>query len=172
MTIDTQQTDTPTATATATPVKIRVIQADRCSSLSGRTSIDFQIGCDESERLFIRVLRTSGNGFYSKEWVPYDSIGPLLVNPVTSASLRPIFQGKSVNTSGFLLAVMKHLGFVQSIPEALRGYQVLENPTFDEHTKKLIADGVDLADEPPSSIGKKSIGGKGRGTKKKLEKVD
>ncbi len=104
MTVETQ------TTTTMTPVKIRVLQADRCSSLSGRTSIDFQIGCNESERLFIRVLRTSGNGFFSKEWVPYDSIGPLLVNPVTSASLRPIFQGKSVNTSGFLLSSLGQPG--------------------------------------------------------------
>lgn len=165
MTVETQPT------TTTTPVKIRVLQADRCSSLSGRTSIDFQIGCNESERLFIRVLRTSGNGFFSKEWVPYDSIGPLLVNPVTSASLRPIFQGKSVNTSGFLLAVMKHLGFVQSIPEALRGYQVLDNPSFDENTKKLIADGVDLTDALANTNGGKA-GGKGKGGRKKLVQVD
>jgi hypothetical protein len=158
-------------TTTTTPAKIRVIQADRCSSLSGRTSIDFQVGCNESERIFIRVQRTSGNGFFSKEWVPYDSIGPLLVNPVTAASLRPIFQGKSVNTSGFLLAVMKHLGFVQSIPEAFRGYQVLDNPAFDENTKKLIADGVDLTDELANTNGGKAAG-KGKGGRKKLEKVD
>lgn len=165
MTVETQ------STTTTTPVKIRVLQADRCSSLSGRTSIDFQVGCNESERLFIRVLRTSGNGFFSKEWVPYDSIGPLLVNPVTSASLRPIFQGKSVNTAGFLLAVMKQLGFVQSIPETLRGYQVLDNPAFDENTKKLIADGVDLTDEPANTNGTKAAA-KGKSGRKKLEKLD
>lgn len=165
MTVETQPT------TTTNPVKIRVIQADRCSSLSGRTSIDFQIGCNESERLFIRVLRTSGNGFFSKEWVPYDSIGPLLVNPVTSASLRPIFQGKSVNTAGFLLAVMKQLGFVQSIPEALRGYQVLDNPAFDENTKKLIADGVDLTDALVNTNGTIAAA-KGKGGRRKLEKVD
>jgi len=137
--------------------KIGIIQAETCPSLSGRTSLDFQVGCNESEHLFIRILRTSGNGFFSKEWVRFDAMTPLLVNPVTAASLRPIFQGKSVNTSGFLLAVVKHLGLVQPVPEALRGYQVTGSTTFCEQAVKLIAEGVDISDTPPPVNKKLSI---------------
>lgn len=158
-------------TDTQTTDAMRILQADSCPSLSGRTIIDFQVGCDVNEHVFIRVALTSGNGFFSKEWIRYDSIAPLLVSPLTAASLRPIFQGKSVNTSGFLLAVMKHLGFVQAIPDALRGYQVIENPTFEENTKKLIADGIDMNDAPANTNGKK-LAAKGKVARKKLEKVD
>lgn len=160
--------ETQATTSSTTPARMRVLQADTCPSLSGRTFLDFQVGCNESEHLFIRIVRTSGGGFFSKEWVAYDSIVPLLVNPVTANSLRPIFVGKSVNTAGFLLAVVKHLGFVQLVPEALRGYQVIDNPAFIENTTKLIADGVDLPEDSPVVPGKKVIG-KGKGIKKKAD---
>lgn len=137
--------------------KIRIIQAGTCDSLSGRTSIDFQVGCNADEQPVIRIVRTSGNGFYSKEWVRFEAITSLLVNPVTANSLRPIFQGKSVNTPGFLLAVAKHLGLVQPIPEAIRGYQVTESTAFFEHLKMLMKEGVEISDTPPPANKKLSI---------------
>lgn len=150
--------------------KIKIIQAESCPSLSGKTVIEYQVGCDANEDIFIRIVRTNGNGFFSKEWIKYDSISPILTGPLTASSLLALFQGKSINNSGFMLAVLKHLGLIHSIADSRRSYEFLESTGFTELTKNLITDGVDLGDIKDPTAGRKRIRS-GKSNQKKIKGI-
>ena len=57
----------------------------------------------------------SGGGFFSKEWLPLAKILERIPakEPFTSRVFIPLFRGRSANTPGFLLAVLKSEGVVQ-----------------------------------------------------------
>ena len=58
--------------------------------------------------------------------------------PITFGTLLPIFKGQSVNTAGFLLAVLKHEGLVRPIAESPRCYERADARTFFAEVKALI----------------------------------
>jgi len=102
---------------------IRILKTSQCNSLSGKSTLSYQIGCDTDSTIHIRLTENSGAGMFSKAWTP---LTPLLSSEdkmVTSGSLNPLFAGKSVNSAGFLLAVLIHEGLIQIVGEKPRTYE-------------------------------------------------
>ena len=58
--------------------------------------------------------------------------------PITFGTLLPIFKGQSVNTAGFLLAVLKHQGLVRPIADSPRCYERADAKAFFAEVKALI----------------------------------
>ena len=61
--------------------------------------------------MYFRIHKNSGNGFFSNEGIALSDIRKILAKvtagkPVTAIMLNDLFTGKSVNTTGFLLAVL------------------------------------------------------------------
>jgi hypothetical protein len=91
-----------------------VLKTGTCPSLTGASTLTYEIGTDAGGIAF-RITGNSGGGLFGKEWVPWSALEPALENsPITAGTLRRagVCRGKSANTPGFLLAVLKAEGLV------------------------------------------------------------
>ncbi|MDD2844650.1 MAG: hypothetical protein PHT57_06815 [Rhodoferax sp.] len=141
----------------STAPAMRILKIDECPSLSGRSTLTYHIGCKESGETHMRLFGNTGKGFYSKDWISLTLLELLLLEgsqakPVTSGSMQVLFEGKSVNTAGFMLAVLKHEGLVKTTPGSLRSYERIEPMEWQANIQELIDSGVSLSElQKPSA---------------------
>lgn len=93
---------------------IEIVKIGHCPSLSGKTSLTYQIGRRE-QQIFLQLYDNSNGGLFCKEWVTLKGLGVEDSRPISSDLLQAIFKGKSANTGGFLLAVLVNEGLVQAV---------------------------------------------------------
>lgn len=97
-------TEQPEVTKTAT-----------CPSLSGASTLTYEVGTTE-EDTYYRVVGNSAAGLFCKDWIPLSQITPLLTNStITSGTLKDLYEGRSNNSAGFLLGVLKAEGLVRQV---------------------------------------------------------
>lgn len=123
-------------------IEVQVLKSAVCPSLSGKTTLNYEIGRGPGGEVLIRINKTSGTGYYSKDWIALDRAYKLLQaagkTPVTFATLLPLFEGKSINTAGFLLAALKREGLVEDSEETARCYQLADVKPFFDQVKALM----------------------------------
>ncbi|MCK4999515.1 MAG: hypothetical protein KAS23_08265 [Anaerohalosphaera sp.] len=90
---------------------LKITSTSKCQTISGKSTLTYNVGIDDEDRFCIRIFSNTGGGFFSNEWVPLEHITAILKDvpvdhPVTSMDLFPLFKGKSVNTPGYLMAVL------------------------------------------------------------------
>ena len=88
--------------------EMRILKTGECPSLSGKSTLTYQIGND-NDKLYIALTGNTGAGIFNKDWFALEEIYSLLASqnkPITSGSLHGLFEGRSSNTAGFLLAVL------------------------------------------------------------------
>jgi len=125
----------------------RILKISECMSLSGRTSITYHVGCSGMKDVCFRIWDTSGKGVFSKEWVCAAEIQKVLAQHdlLSASSLLPVFKvGRSVNTAGYLLAVLKQEGLVVLSEDTPHKYLRVKSETFVAEVAALIKEGVDL----------------------------
>jgi hypothetical protein len=143
----------------------RVVKIAVCPSLSGRTDITYHIGCRDKDDVCFRIWGTSGKGVFSKEWVCASDIHKVLGQhkALNATTLLPVFKvGRSVNTTGFLLAVLKSEQLVAQSSEEAHKYVRVQSEQFVAEMDALIKSGVSLdpvADAPAAQ----KAGKRGRG---------
>lgn len=110
--------------------QIRVLKTNSCPSLTGRSTLGYQLGCKGESQLYLRLVSNTGSGFFSKEWIQCSLIEQLITGAteLTSTSFKTLFPNKSVNTGGFVMAVIKALGLIQTN---------VDNSRWHEHTKEI-----------------------------------
>jgi hypothetical protein len=116
-------------------VEVRILKESSCQSLSAKSTLTYQIACSAESEILLRILANSGNGYFSKEWVPLADILDILNDcdkPFAWYVLSPLFKGKSVNTACFLMATLKNEGLVKPLK---RSYERMELDFFMEMTK-------------------------------------
>lgn len=92
-----------------------VTKTTTCPSLSGSSSLTYEVGTTEEDTYF-RVVGNSSAGLFSSDWIPLSQITPLLTNStITSGTLKELYDGKSNNSPGFLLAILKAEGLVRQV---------------------------------------------------------
>ena len=101
---------------------LKIIQTAKCQTVSNKSSLTYNVGVDDKKDIFIRVYSNSGGGYFSNEWVSLNHITSILSdapadNTITSINLIPLFTGKSVNTPGYLLAVLLKEGLLTPFEE-------------------------------------------------------
>lgn len=140
---------------------IRFLKTGSCPSLSGKSILTYQIGCNAESSIQFQVVANTGGGFFSDEWVAFDAIQQAFDRqpkdkPIVSHILYPLFQGRSLNTPAFLLAVLKAEGLVKPLGDKKRGYERVDPAEFIAEIKKLINATVDLkveeGEQPSESI--------------------
>jgi hypothetical protein len=141
---------------------IRILKIGTCSSTSGKSTLTYHLGANADSAIQIRVVDNSGGGFFSPEWIALATIQEALKQTpddqaITSFSLRGIFRGKSVNTAGFLMAVLKHEGLVKHMQEKQRCYESVDPAAFIAQVEALIKSSVDL---PAGEVTKPSVASK------------
>ena len=103
---------------------LKVLRTDQCPSLSGRSMLTYELGADPAGGIHMRVTHNTGKGQFNPAWVAYAVIEPLLkaAHTLSSEVLMGLFPGTSVNTPGFVLAVLKHLGVIQAVVDKRHAY--------------------------------------------------
>jgi len=137
---------------------IRILRIATAPSLSGKATLTFMVGSDAQSGCYLKVSANSGGGFWSPDWISFQAIQSTLEKiptetPITSYALRGLFSGKSVNSRGFLMAVIKHLGVVQPLRDKQRCYALIDAKPFLADFKALIDSGVTLSEAEPSKHG-------------------
>ncbi len=119
---------------------INTLKVDSCSSLTGKSTLTYHIGCNAESVMLLRVHANTGGGYFSKEWISLGVIQQAIekqTKPFTSMLIRPMFQGKSSNTPAFLLAALKHEGVIKNSKK--RGYECSDIAKFVAEIKALMA---------------------------------
>lgn len=122
-----------------TTVPHRVLKKANCPSLSGGSTLLYQIGCDDQKTLYVRIKENSGGGFFNKEYVPLQYLLDAIndqQSPFTSSVFKKLFVGKSNNTQCFMLAIMLAEGLVTPIE---RRYQAADPKIFHTEMKNLMS---------------------------------
>lgn len=148
----------PVPEASGTPAHtVRIIKIGTCLSLSGKSNLTYHVGhvvAEEgaesaSSNIHVRVYANSGHGFFSDEWVAMSSIQEVFDKlhagqPITSYMLYPLFRGKSLNSPGFMLAVLQDARFVRHMQDKKRNYELGDPSAFMAEMVGLIDAGTDL----------------------------
>ena len=143
------------------PSIARILKKAQCSSMSGKTQLDYQIGADAKHAIYIRVTGSSGGGYFSSEWVCLRTALARMEEyaknfSLTSWSLMPLFNGKSVNTPAFLMAALVNEGLLSRSEENPRVQQLNDSIDFDDQIKRLIAEGTNLIETSDKVASKSS----------------
>ena len=125
---------------------MRVLKTATCKTLSGKSTLTYQIGCTPESIIHLRISKNTGAGFFSDEWIAYEDIQEILKKrprgtPVLAHLLTPLLKGKSVNTSAFLLAALTHLKLLRPLPKKKRVHELLDPRPFLDQVEKLMATG-------------------------------
>lgn len=120
---------------------ITTIRKITCKNLQGTATLTYQIGDDDAGNLHWKISSNTGAGMFSDEWVAFKDIQKALNDwpkdsPITSMVLRPLFQGKSVNTPSFLLATLVKEGILEPVPDKQRHYQLGDAKPFLDAVSK------------------------------------
>jgi hypothetical protein len=133
-----------TTTATNNPQEalITTIKKSTSKNLQGTATLTYHIGLDDTGAIHWKIAASTGNGMYSREYVAFTDIQKALADwpadlPITSMTLRPLFQGKSVNTPAFLLATLVKEGILAPVPDKKRHYQLGDAKPFQVEMEKL-----------------------------------
>jgi hypothetical protein len=127
-----------TKKATTESTKMTSIRTGTCKTLSGKATLTYGLGQDASKGLHYRITENEGGGFFSSEYVAWKDIEVAIHadESVTSICLRSLFKGKSVNTSGFLMAVLVAEGILVALPKKTRLFEVTgKSPTATKPAK-------------------------------------
>ena len=117
---------------------VQVVESGACPSLTGGSTLGFDVGRDADSTLYLRIRSNSAQGKFNKRWVPLGSLMDAVGSakgPITSGTLRTVCKRVSANQGGFLLAVFAHKGLVQRLPNKLRGFAL--GPSFQAGAAQL-----------------------------------
>lgn len=130
-----------------------ILKIDTCPSLSGRSTLTYNIGCDRSNDLYLRLCGNTGQGNFNKDWVPLSRLAQPVTakdKPLSAGLMRKLFRGKSVNTASFILAVLKAEGLIEESEEDY-GFRRIDPIEFKEGIQALMDSDCET---PPFSDGK------------------
>jgi hypothetical protein len=125
---------TPKAVRAVKPAvpSLRVLKVGRCPTVSGKSTLTYHVGCTAESAIQIRLYANSGNGFLNQDWIPWTAIQERLKpqsgeSTFTSQVLHALFRGKSLNSPGFLMAVLKAEGVVKPSAVKRRCYEATKD---------------------------------------------
>ncbi len=137
---------------------VRILKVEACPSVSGRSLRTYHLGwclpfagvdgvgdeCTGTGELVLRLYRNTAKGMFCKDWLRWCDVDALLETGagITSGLLQRLYEGRSANSGGFLLAVLKHEGLVQSQPESLRTHERLDDAALVRRVQDLVSSGV------------------------------
>jgi hypothetical protein len=136
---------------------MRVLKTSSCKTLSGKSTLTYQIGCSPDSNIHLRITKNNGGGFFSDEWVAFDDVYQILKkrsedSPIMSHFISPLLKGKSANTSGFFLGMLKHLKLIRPLPKKKRLHELLDPKPFLDTMEKLMS-----SDVKPKATAKKTV---------------
>ena len=128
--------------APAPTIDLEAVQAltrGSCPTLSGKSTLHYEMGLDPKQTPMFRITACNGGGFFSKEWVSLPAVHLALQKSkyITAILLFPLFKGKSVNTPGYLLAVLRAEKLIQPLPGKTRIHELCSD--WDDRVAGLLS---------------------------------
>lgn len=114
---------------------ITEIFSGECPSVSGRSILTYAIGRhDESGELHLRIVDNSGKGMWFNGWAAAKDIDSIVVGAteLTAKSFHALHPGKSINTGGFVMAVLRDLGLIRANEENTRLHEHVPATTLEK----------------------------------------
>jgi hypothetical protein len=139
-------TEPNSETSPESPPEIRILKTASCPSLSRKSTLTFNIGCNTVGEIQFQITSNDGGGFFNDDWVAQSSIAKLLDRqpkgaPITSATFRSIYPSKSTNSPGFLAAILLHCGLLQPSKVKPRCYELGSPDKFISEVNALLGTG-------------------------------
>jgi hypothetical protein len=139
--------------------EMRILKTATCKSTSGKSTLTYQIGCMLDNTIHIRITKNSSAGFFNDEWIALKDIEKVLVNgpkgqPLTSFLLQSLFDGKSSNSPGFMMAALTNERLLRVLKGKKRGHEFLDPEGFDAKMQRLVS-----AKAKPKGAVRKTTGG-------------
>jgi hypothetical protein len=124
---------------------IEAIYSGECPSLSGQSTLTYVIGRHpEDQSLHLRIVANTGGGMFCDEWASGSAIDALVQSSTVliSRSMCELHAGRSINTGGFVLSILKHLGVVRVNAENSRHHEMVPGLTFDQVALEAMGQGA------------------------------
>jgi hypothetical protein len=126
---------------------MHILKTASCPSLSGRSTLTYHIG-HKGNDVYFCLAENSKPGVLSREWLSLQQMEQLLAAEEhsftsRSSSLHTLYKGHSINSGGFLLAVLLQEGLVCNAEGMRRKYRRGDASTFKAAIRELIAKGGD-----------------------------
>lgn len=115
--------------------EIETIHTGECPSVSGRSTLSFAIGRHPVDGgLHLRIVSNDGGGMFYDGWASSEAIEAIVKGSteLTSKSFQVLHPGRSVNTAGFVLASLKHLGLIRANEDNSRLHEHVPTVTFEQ----------------------------------------
>ena len=115
----------PPSKPDAKPSSIQVVESGSCPTLSGQSTLRYEVGKDKDAALHLRIVSNSGRGKFHRKFIPLSPLMEALERskePITSGTLRTVCKRMSANQGGFLLSVFLGKGLIERLPGKERGY--------------------------------------------------
>ena len=121
---------------------ISVVKTATCETLTRKSRLTYQIGTLPDGEVYVRIHKNTGNGFFSREWIALSDIQKTISKipagkPVTAIVLGELFQGRSVNTPGFLLASLVEEKLLVPMQGKKRSHEPVSPEEFRERVRQL-----------------------------------
>ena len=119
--------------------EMRILKTGECPSLSGKSTLTYQVGCNNDNDVYIALTGNSGAGIFNKDWFDIEEIHTLLADQekVTSGSLHELFDGRSSNSAGFILAVLLKEKLVK-VSAGNKHYDIVGQTEFGKIVQALL----------------------------------
>jgi hypothetical protein len=124
---------------------VQVLKEGTCPTSSGKSTLSYNRGIDDTGAIHLKVAGNDGGGFFSNEWISYTDIQAAINDwpedqGITSMMFRKTFRGKSANTQGFLIAVLVAETLLEPMPGKSRVHQACDPSTFLDSAGALQGD--------------------------------
>ena len=90
--------------------EIEHVTTRKTKTLSGKSTLTYHIGKDEDDSLYVRLWVNSSQGYFSNEFLAMSKIVEILKQQgeesFTGYVFKDLFNGKSVNSHGFIAACL------------------------------------------------------------------
>ncbi len=90
--------------------EIEHVTTRKTKTLSGKSTLTYHIGKDEDDSLYVRLWVNSSQGYFSNEFLAMSKIVEILKRQgeesFTGYVFKDLFNGKSVNSHGFIAACL------------------------------------------------------------------
>ena len=114
---------------------ITEIFSGECPSVSGRSILTYAIGRhNKSGELHLRIVDNSGKGMWFNGWAAAKDIDSIVkgATELTAKSFHALHPGKSINTGGFVMAVLRDLGLIRANEENTRLHEHVPATTLEK----------------------------------------
>ena len=139
---------------------ITEIFTGECPSVSGRSILTYAIGRhDESGELHLRIVDNSGKGMWFNGWAAAKDIDSIVsgATELTAKSFHALHPGKSINTGGFVMAVLKDLGLIRANEENTRIHEHVPATTLEKVVMVRMGKTIEPAPAKPAKRKGKAV---------------